>query len=186
MPKVVQNANHSIITSLLSILLVVCCLCRYGNFNYDDGLFTGAGNFSYASTSSNITLAGLKAFDFNLMVSNSGDSPDFYATFSPMPLATLNSFSATVNSGLMTSLSMDTAYVYPISSNCGLGCAFWNEELHALGLNGYTCSVCSDFYGETPYILFGPVTQTGFVQTNSSVVPEPASLAFAWHRRRKL
>ena len=147
------------------------------DFKYNGGLFTGTGNFSYASTSSNITLADLKAFDFNLVVSNSVDSPDFYAIFSPMTLATLNSFSATVSNGLMTSLSMDTAYVDPISSNCGEGCAFGSEEFHVLGLNGYTCSVCSDFYGETLISSSGPVTQTGFVPTNPSPVPEPASLA---------
>jgi hypothetical protein len=145
------------------------------NFKYDGGLFTGTGSFSYASTSSNITLANLSAFDFNLVVSNPVDSPDFYAIFSPMTLASLNTFSAAVDSQVMTSLSLDTAYTDPISSNCGEGCAFGPEEFHVSALHAYTCAVCSDFFGETLVSSSGPVTQTGFVP--SSPVPEPATLA---------
>jgi hypothetical protein len=145
------------------------------SFKYDGGLFTGTGSFSYASTSSHITLANLTAFDFNLAVSNPVDSPDFYAVFSPMTLASLNTFSAEVDSQVMTSLSMDTAYADPISSNCGEGCAFGPEEFHVAELHAYTCSVCSDFYGETLISSSGPVTQTGSVP--SSPVPEPATFA---------
>jgi hypothetical protein len=145
------------------------------NFKYDGGLFTGPGSFSYASTSSNITLTDLTEFDFNLAVSNQVDSPDFYAVFRPMPLASLHTFSAAVDSQVMTSLSLDTAYTDPISSNCGEGCAFGPEEFHVFALHGYTCSVCSDFFGETLVSSSGPVAQTSFVP--SSPVPEPATLA---------
>jgi hypothetical protein len=144
-------------------------------FKYDGGLFTGTGNFSYASTSGNITLADLTEFGFNLVVSNPVDSPNFYAVFSPMSLASLHTFLAAVDSQVMISLSTDTAYADPVSSNCGEGCAFGGEEFHVSALQAYTCSVCSDLYGETLVASSGPVTQTGFVP--SSPIPEPATLA---------
>ena len=145
------------------------------SFKYDGGLFTGTGSFSYASTSSNITLANLTTFDFNLVVSNPVDSPNFYAIFSPVTLATLHTFSAAVDSQVMTSLSMDTAYTDPISSNCGEGCAFGPEQFHVLALHAYTCAVCSDSFGETLISSSGPVAQAGFVP--SSPVPEPGAFA---------
>jgi PEP-CTERM motif len=163
---------------LLCVLLSCSSLVAHAdtvNFKYDGGLFTGTGSFSYASTSSNITLANLTAFDFNLAVSNPVDSPNFYAVFSPMTLSSLHTFSTTIDSQLMTSLSMDTAYTDPISYNCGVGCAVGDEEFHVSALQAFTCSVCSDLYGETLISSSGPVTQTGFVQ--SSPVPEPTSLA---------
>jgi hypothetical protein len=145
------------------------------NFKYDAGLFTGTGSFSYASTSSDIPLTNIATFDFNLAVSNQADSPDFYAVFSPMSLASLRTFSAAVDNQVMTSLSLDTAYTDPISSNCGEGCAFGPEQFHVLALDAYTCAVCSDSYGETLVSSSGPVTQTGFAP--SSPVPEPATFA---------
>jgi len=164
-----------------SFLLCVLSSCSFlvahadtVNFKYDGGLFTGTGSFSYASTSGNINLADLTEFDFNLVVSNQEDSPNFYAVFSPMTLASLHTFSTTVDGELMTSLSMDTAYVDPISSNCGEGCVFGREQFHVAELHAYTCAVCSDVYGETLVSSSGPVTQTGFVQ--SSPIPEPATL----------
>jgi hypothetical protein len=146
------------------------------NFKYDGGLFTGTGSFSYGSTSSsNITLTSLETFDFNLAISNPVDSPNFYAVFSPMTIASLHTFSASTDSELMTSLLMDTAYTNPISSYCGEGCAVGDEEFHVAAHHAYTCSVCADLYGETLISSSGSVTQTGFVQSNP--VPEPASLA---------
>jgi hypothetical protein len=145
------------------------------NFKYDGGLYTGTGSFSYASISGNITLAGLTDFSFNLMALNKEDPANYYAVFRPMTLASLHTFSATVDGPSLISLSTDTAYTDPISSYCGEGCAFGNEQLHAAALHAYTCAVCSDHDGETLIASSGPVTQTGFVP--SAPTPEPATLA---------
>jgi hypothetical protein len=145
------------------------------SFKYDGGLYTGTGSFSYASTSSNVTLANLTAFNFNLVVSNPVDSPDFYAIFGPMTLASLHTFSAEVDSQVTTSLSMDTGYTDPISSNCGEGCAFGPEQFHVSTLQAYTCAICADTHGETLISSSGPVAQTSFVPSNP--VPEPDTLA---------
>lgn len=145
------------------------------NFKYDGGLYTGTGSFSYTSASGNITLADLTEFSFNLMALNKEDPANYYAVFRPMTLASLHTFSATVDGQSLISLVADTAYTDPVSSFCGEGCAFGNEQLHAAALNAYTCAVCSDSYGETLIASSGPVTQTDFVP--SSPVPEPATFA---------
>jgi uncharacterized membrane protein len=145
------------------------------NFKYDGGLYTGTGDFSYASTSGNIILADLTAFSFNLVALNQEDPANYYAFFRPMTLASLHTFSATVDGQSLISLFTDTAYTDPISSYCGEGCAFGNEQLHAGALHAYTCAVCSDHDGETLIASSGPVTQTGFVP--SAPTPEPATLA---------
>jgi hypothetical protein len=145
------------------------------NFKYDGGLYTGTGDFSHTSISGNITLADLTGFSFNLVALNQEDPSNYYAVFRPMTLASLHTFSATIDGRSLISLFTDTGYTDPISSNCGEGCAFGNEQFHAAELHAYTCAICSDSYGETLIASSGPVTQTGFVP--STPVPEPATLA---------
>lgn len=168
------------VARFLLLCFVSCCspLVAHAdtvNFKYDGGLYTGTGSFSYTSTSGHITLADLTEFSFNLMALNKEDPANYYAVFRPMTLASLHTFSATVDGQSLISLVADTAYTDPVSSFCGEGCAFGNEQLHAAALNAYTCAVCSDSYGETLIASSGPVTQTDFVP--SSPVPEPATFA---------
>jgi hypothetical protein len=145
------------------------------NFKYDGGLYTGTGDFSYASISGNVTLVDLTEFSFNLVALNQEDPSNYYAVFRPMTLASLHTFSATVDGQSLISLFTDTAYTDPISSYCGEGCAFGDEQFHAAALHAYTCAICSDHYGETLIASSGPVAQTGFVP--SAPVPEPGTFA---------
>jgi hypothetical protein len=168
------------VARFLLLCVVSCCSSLVTradtvNFKYDGGLYTGTGSFTYASGSGSITLADLTEFTFNLVALNKEDPANYYAVFRPMTLASLHTFSATVDGSSLISLSADTAYTDPVSSYCGEGCAFGNEQLHAAALRAYTCAVCSDSYGETLIASSGPVTQTDFVP--SSPVPEPATFA---------
>jgi hypothetical protein len=145
------------------------------NFKYDGGLYTGTGGFSYASSSGDIALVDLTEFSFNLVALNREDPSNYYAVFRPMTLASLHTFSATVDGQSLISLFTDTAFTDPISSYCGEGCAFGDEEFHAAALHAYTCAVCSSNHGETLIASSGPVTQTGFAP--SAPVPEPTTFA---------
>lgn len=164
----------------LLICALACCLSPHAradtiNFSYtgtaafpNDPL-SGTGSFSYTTHSPTVTLADLTSFNFSLNILD----PSFTGVFS-FTEASLTSFSATVNNGLLTSLSLATNFANAVV-NCNSLCSVTPEEFEVVGSAGFTCATCLVVHGQEFETSSGPIVQTGFSPA-AALVPEPATL----------
>ena len=129
---------------------------------------TGVGGFSYNGNLASIALGNLTAFNFHLTLTNASNTINPVFDFALVP--DLLSFSATVGGGVVTSLSLQTAFEFADNTD-----AFMSERLtiHSLAVNG------ADNDALNPINSNITVVETGTITTSGPGTPEPSTVFLA-------